>query len=159
MSVITFDVEVTSPIPLAKMFKAFILDADNLLPKVLPQAVKSIEVLEGDGGTGTIKLMTFGEGSRYKTAKHKVEALDKENFTYCYSIIEGEILGSAYEKISHELKITPSPEGGSVLKSTSSYFTIGEEDVTEEEINAGKEEASAMVKAIEAYLVANPDAY
>ncbi|KAK3444430.1 hypothetical protein EUGRSUZ_A00126 [Eucalyptus grandis] len=139
MGVITFDLELTSPIPLAKMFKAAILDADNLLPKVLPQAVKSIEVLEGDGGPGTIKLMTFGEGSQYKTAKHKVEALDKENFTYCYSIIEG--------------------EGGSLLKSTSNYFTVGEVDITEEEINAGKEKASAMVKAIEAYLVANPDAY
>ncbi|KAL3753044.1 hypothetical protein ACJRO7_000440 [Eucalyptus globulus] len=159
MGVITFDLELTSPIPLAKMFKAAILDADNLLPKVLPQAVKSIEVLEGDGGPGTIKLMTFGEGSQYKTAKHKVESLDKENFTYCYSIIEGEVLDTTFEKISYEVKITALPEGGSVLKSTISYFTIGEVDITEEEINAGKEKASAMVKAIEAYLVANPDAY
>ncbi|KAF8041656.1 hypothetical protein BT93_A0298 [Corymbia citriodora subsp. variegata] len=159
MGVITFDFEITSPIPLAKMFKAAILDADNLLPKVLPQAVKSIEVLEGDGGPGTIKLMTFGEGGPYKAAKHKVEALDKENFTYCYSIIEGEMLGTTFEKISYEVKITASPEGGSVLKSTSRYFTIGEVNITEEEIKAGKEKASAMVKAVEAYLVANPDAY
>ncbi|XP_039157240.1 major allergen Pru av 1-like [Eucalyptus grandis] len=91
--------------------------------------------------------------------KHKVEALDKENFTYSYSIIEGDALGTTFEKISYGVKITTSAEGGSVCKSTSKYFTIGEADITEEKIKAGKEKASAMFKAIEAYLLANPDAY
>lgn len=62
MGVVTYDSEITSSIPPAKMFKAAVLDADNLIPKVLPQAIKSVEVLEGDGGPGTIKLITFGEG-------------------------------------------------------------------------------------------------
>ncbi|XP_030456086.1 major allergen Pru av 1-like [Syzygium oleosum] len=159
MGVITYDSEITSSIPPAKMFKAAVLDADNLIPKVLPQAIKSVEVLEGDGGPGTIKLITFGEGSQYKTVKHKVEVVDKENFVYCYSIIEGDALGTTFEKISYETKITASPEGGSVCKNTSKYFTIGEVDITEEKIKAGKEKASAMFKAIEDYLVANPDAY
>ncbi|KAK3444448.1 hypothetical protein EUGRSUZ_A00150 [Eucalyptus grandis] len=152
MGVITFHFDFPSPIPQAKMFKAAILDADNLLPKVLPQAVKSVEVLEGDGGPGTIKLMTFAEGNPYKTAKHKVEVLDKENFTYCYSIIEGEMLGTTFEKITHEVKINALPLGGSMLKCTDSYFTA-------EEINTWKEKVSAMYEAIEDYLLANPDAY
>ncbi|KAL3753032.1 hypothetical protein ACJRO7_000429 [Eucalyptus globulus] len=160
MGVVTFRFDILSPIPRARIFKAAILDADNLLPKVLPQAIKSVEVLEGDGGPGTIKLMTFGKGSQYKTAKHKVEALDKENFTYCYSIIEGEVLGTTFEKISYEVKIIALALGGSVFKCAASYFTIGEEvDIPEEEINAGKEELCAMVEAIEAYLVANPYDY
>lgn len=62
MAIITYDSEVTSSIPAAKLFKAFILDGDSLLPKVLPQAIKNVEILEGDGGAGTIKLITFGEG-------------------------------------------------------------------------------------------------
>ena len=62
MGVITYQMEVTSSIPPAKMFKAFVLDADNLIPKILPQAIKSVEVLEGDGGPGTIKLIHFGKG-------------------------------------------------------------------------------------------------
>ena len=62
MGVITYDMEVTSSIPPAKMFQAFVLDADTLIPKVLPQAFKSVEILEGDGGAGTTKLITFGEG-------------------------------------------------------------------------------------------------
>ena len=62
MGVITYDHEVTSSVPPAKLFKAFILDFDNLIPKILPQAIKSVETLQGDGGAGTVKLTHFGEG-------------------------------------------------------------------------------------------------
>ena len=62
MGVITYDMELASPIPPAKLFKAFVLDADTLIPKIMTQAIKSVEILEGDGGPGTIKLTTFGEG-------------------------------------------------------------------------------------------------
>ena len=61
MAPLTCDYEVTSSVPAARLFKAFILD-DNLIPKVFPQAIKSVEIIEGDGGVGTIKLITFGEG-------------------------------------------------------------------------------------------------
>ena len=42
--------------------KAFVLEADSIIPKILPQAVKSVEILEGNGGPGTIKKTTFAEG-------------------------------------------------------------------------------------------------
>lgn len=62
MGVVTYDLQITAAIPPAKMFKAFALDSDNLIPKILPQAIKSIETLEGNGGPGTIKQINFGEG-------------------------------------------------------------------------------------------------
>ncbi|KAA8548983.1 hypothetical protein F0562_000667 [Nyssa sinensis] len=158
MGVITYDMEVTSSIPPAKMFKAFVLDADHLIPKILPQAIKSVEVLQGDGGPGTIKLITFGEGSQFKSVKHKVDGLDKENFTYSYSIIEGDALTGSLESISYEIKISASPDGGSICKNTSKYHTKGDSQITEEHIKSGKEKASGMFKAVEAYLLANPDA-
>ena len=46
----------------SRIFKALILDGDNLVPKLLPQIIKSIEIVEGDGGAGTIKQMNFAEG-------------------------------------------------------------------------------------------------
>ena len=63
MGVVTYEHEITSSISPAKMFKAFILDSDNLIPKILPQAIKCVEIIEGDGGPGSIKKITFGEGS------------------------------------------------------------------------------------------------
>ncbi|KAK9933889.1 hypothetical protein M0R45_021062 [Rubus argutus] len=41
MGVFTYESEFTSVIPPARLFKAFVLDADNLIPKIAPQAVKS----------------------------------------------------------------------------------------------------------------------
>ncbi|KAI8561744.1 hypothetical protein RHMOL_Rhmol04G0364900 [Rhododendron molle] len=107
MGAITYDMEVTSSIPPAKMFKAFVLDGDTLIPKVLPQAIKSVETLQEDGRAGTIKLTTFGEDSKHKCVKHKVDAVDKENFTYSYSIIEGDAL-DGFEFISYHIKIVVS---------------------------------------------------
>ncbi|KAM7488113.1 hypothetical protein LguiB_025597 [Lonicera macranthoides] len=159
MGAITYDMEVTCSIPAAKMYKAFVLDADNLIPKILPQAIKSVETLQGDGGAGTIKITTFGEGSQFKSVKHRVDALDKDNMTYSYSIIEGDALMDILESISYHIKVEGLADGGSVCKNRSIYHTKGDAKITEEEIKAGKEKAMGMFKAVEAYLLANPDAY
>ena len=62
MGVFTYEDEVTCSIPQSKMFKAGILDSDNLIPKIMPQTIKYVEILQGDGGPGTIKKIHFGEG-------------------------------------------------------------------------------------------------
>ncbi|KAK0607283.1 hypothetical protein LWI29_012608 [Acer saccharum] len=161
MGVFTYETEVVTKIPAAKLFNAVILDGDTLLPKIIPQAIKDVELIEGNGGPGSIKKITFGEGYQFKYVKHKVEAVDKENLSYSYSVIEGDaLMNNALEKIVYETKVSPSPSGvGSICKSTSKYYTIGEFEIKEEQIKAGKDKSSALYKAIEAYLLANPDAY
>ncbi|KAH6809183.1 hypothetical protein C2S51_026966 [Perilla frutescens var. frutescens] len=157
MVAITYDIEIPSPIPAAKIFKAVVLDADNLIPKIMPQAIKNVEILEGDGGVGTVKVIHFGEGSQYKSVKHRVDAIDKENLTHTYSIIEGDALSDVIESITYHIKIVPTEEGGSICKNRSIYNTKGDAQISEENIKEGKEKATAMFKAIEAYLQANPD--
>nr|ABW76424.1 major allergen Cor h 1 [Corylus heterophylla] len=160
MGVFCYEDEATSVIPPARLFKSFVLDADNLIPKVAPQHFTSAENLEGNGGPGTIKKITFAEGNEFKYMKHKVEEIDHANFKYCYSIIEGGPLGHTLEKISYEIKMAPAPHGGgSILKITSKYHTKGNASINEEEIKVGKEKAAGLFKAVEAYLLAHPDAY
>ncbi|PON61983.1 Bet v I type allergen [Parasponia andersonii] len=159
MGVFTYESEFTSTIPPTRLFNAFVLNGDNLIPKIVPQAVQSAEILEGDGGPGTIKKITFGQGSQYSYVKHKIESIDKDNFTYRYSVIEGDALSDKIEKISYETKLVASPHGGSIIKSTSKYYTIGDFEINEEEVKAGKEKASGLFKLIEEYLQANPDAF
>lgn len=72
MGVITFTEEFTSTVPAGKLFKAFVLDFDNLLPNIMPQAIKSVETIEVDGGPGTIKKLNFTEG--------KLHSLDFSTF-------------------------------------------------------------------------------
>lgn len=52
-----------SPVPAEKLFKGSFLDADTVVPKAFPEGIKSVEVLEGDGGVGTIKHVTLGDGN------------------------------------------------------------------------------------------------
>ncbi|MBA0879442.1 hypothetical protein Goshw_025411, partial [Gossypium schwendimanii] len=110
----------------------------NLIPKIVPQAFKSVEYIEGNGEPGSIKKVTFGEESQFNYMKQKVEALDKENFVYIYSVIE---------------------DGGSICKTTCKYYTVGDFELKEEGIKAGKEKALRIFKAIEVHLQANSDAY
>ncbi|KAJ4722086.1 Major allergen d 1 [Melia azedarach] len=159
MGVFTYELEVVTRIPPSRMFQALVLDGDNLIPKIVPETIKNVELIEGNGGPGSIKKITFGRGNQFNYVKHKVETLDKENLTYSYSVIEGDALMNTLEKITYETKISPSPDGGSICKSISKYHTIGGFEIKEEQIKAGKEKSSGFFKAIEAYLLENPDAY
>ncbi|KAL0388329.1 UNVERIFIED_CONTAM: Major allergen Pru ar 1 [Sesamum radiatum] len=158
MGAITYDVEIPSSIPAAKMFKAVVLDADTLIPKIMPQAIKNVEILEGDGGVGTVKIIHFGEGSQYKSAKHRVDAIDTENLTHSYTIVEGDALAGALESITYHIKIVPTEDGGCICKNRSIYHIKDDVEINEEKIKEGKEKAMQMLKAIEAYLHANADA-
>lgn len=89
--------------------------------------------------------------------KHHVDAFDAENYVYNYSIIEGRALVEPVEKISYEYKLVPSPDGGCIVKSTSKYYTKGDEQLTEEFLKAGKERSAGFTKAVEDYILANPD--
>ena len=90
-------------------------------------------------------------------AKHKVDAVDPESYVYHYSIIEGTVLPDTVEKISNEYKLVPSADGGCIVKSISKYYTKGDEQLTEEFLNVGKEKSAGFTKAVEGYLLANPD--
>lgn len=63
MGVIVDEQVVTCSIPPARFFKAFFVDSNNLLPKILPTVFKNIEYTEGNGGPGSIKLLSFNEGT------------------------------------------------------------------------------------------------
>ncbi|GMN24780.1 hypothetical protein TIFTF001_049168 [Ficus carica] len=159
MGVFTYEHEFTSAIAPARLFKGFLLNADEIILKVAPQAIKHVEILEGDGGPGTIKKVTFGEGSKFTYVKHRVDLIDRDNLTYGHSLIEGDVLLGKIEKISHVSKVVPTPDGGSIIKATSTHYTIGDAVVDEEHVKEGKEKAFGLFKLVEGYLQANPDAY
>ncbi|KAJ9180983.1 hypothetical protein P3X46_009160 [Hevea brasiliensis] len=163
MGVITCEWQVATTVPPAKMFKTFLLDSEILLPKICPRAIKSVVILEGDGGPGTIKQINFNHGSELSHVKERIDAIDKENLTYDYSVIGGDpaLLNKALDKISFQIKVESSPDGGSIFKRSSKSYTIDGAEVNEEEIKAGQEKAMeafvGIFRAFEAYILANPD--
>ncbi|RYR30684.1 hypothetical protein Ahy_B01g055429 isoform A [Arachis hypogaea] len=71
MAVFTFEDEITSPLPPSKLYNAM-KDADSLTPKIIDD-VKSVEIVEGNGGPGTIKKLTIVEDGETKFILHKVK--------------------------------------------------------------------------------------
>lgn len=84
MGVTTIHQEFTTPVPPSRMFKALILDSHNLIPKLMPQAIKSIEYIHGDGGPGSIKQTNLAEGLLLTAAKMSCTH-SYFNKTSCYS--------------------------------------------------------------------------
>ncbi|EEF45603.1 Major allergen Pru ar, putative [Ricinus communis] len=159
MGVLSFSDEFTCPVPAKKLFTALILDAANLIPKLIPQAVKSIETIEGNGGPGSITKMTVIEDGEVKYVKHRIDALNKENMTYSYTVIEGDVLAEKFESISFEIKLQGTPDGGCEGTTVGKYHPKAGVEIMEEEIKDRKDKASAVFKAVETYLIANPEAY
>lgn len=156
---VTFTEEFTSPISATRLFKALILDADNLLPKIVPEAIKSIEIIEGNGGPGTIKKMNFGDGTNHSFAKHRIDVLDKDNMIYVYTLVDDGEFMDKIESITYEMKLESTPDGGCKGKNISKYQPKPGVQIQEEQIKSGKEKAAGVFKAVEAYLQANPNAY
>ncbi|XP_061344770.1 class-10 pathogenesis-related protein 1-like isoform X1 [Gastrolobium bilobum] len=155
MGVFTFEDETTSVVAPARLYKALVKDADNLIPKAV-EAIKSVETVEGNGGPGTIKKLTFVEDGQTKHVLHKIEAIDEANLAYNYSIVGGVGLPDTVEKISFEAKLVAGPSGGSIAKLTVKYHTKGNDNPSEEELKGGKAKGDALFKAIEGYVLANP---
>ncbi|KAL8259789.1 hypothetical protein R6Q59_027742 [Mikania micrantha] len=155
MGVSTYTDEYTSPVLPARIFKASILDSHNLMPKLLPDAIKSIKLIKGDGEAGSIKQINFVGGF----AKHQIDEIDEKAFTYKYTLIEGIGISDKIEKVSYDIKFESSPNGGTISKMTTTIYTHGDFEIKEEELKAGKEKVLGLYKVVEAYLIKNPDAY
>ncbi|CBI22930.3 hypothetical protein VitviT2T_006069 [Vitis vinifera] len=157
MGVTTFTQEFVTPVSPARMFKALVVDSHILVPRLVPESVKSIEFVEGDGGAGSITQTNFSGDSDCEYLKYKINAVDKEKLECRYTLIEGGVLGDQLESIVYEMKFEESGDGGCICKTRSEYHTKGEFEIKEESIREGKEKAMGVYKLVEAYLLANPD--
>ncbi|KDP26937.1 hypothetical protein JCGZ_21030 [Jatropha curcas] len=158
MAALIHEDEVVTAISPEKMFKVFVLEDSVIIPKIIP-VIKSIEIIEGNGGPGTIKKTTFVEGSEVKYVKNRIDAIDKDNFIYNYTTFEGALWSNTIEKVSYEIKLVSAPNGGSIVKSIGKDYAKGDAKIDGEVIKAGEQQILAMFKVIETYLLANPNAY
>ncbi|XP_042499874.1 major strawberry allergen Fra a 1.07-like [Macadamia integrifolia] len=154
----TISNEFSCPIDPARLFKAAILDAHNLLPKIVPDKIKSIEI-QGDDGAGSIKRINLADDGPFDFIKHRIDEVDEQNFKCKFSLIEGAVVGEKIEKVVDTVQFVASADGGSIIKATSEFYTTGDYTMGEDEIQMGKDMAVGTFKVVEGYLLQNPDAY
>ncbi|CAN1281336.1 Major allergen Pru ar 1 [Linum perenne] len=170
MGVYTYSEDNPSLVAPSRLFKALIEDSQTIIPKLLPQVIKSITFLEGDGAVGSIRLITFHEGLPMKNMKTRIDAIDSEKLQYKYTLLEGDQLTDKTENISFEIERIESiayevkfgsgeGEEGCVCTVTSHYNAVGEYGIEEEEIEEGREKGMKIFGVVEAYLLENPLLY
>ncbi|KAF5194331.1 Pathogenesis-related protein [Thalictrum thalictroides] len=159
MGITGFTVEITTPISANKMFHAAILDGHNLVPKLMPEIISSASISEGDVRVGSIKQINFTEAMPFAYLKERIDILDKENLECKFTLIEGADIGKKLEWATSHIKAEPKSDGGCIYKVSSELKTLSGLQYSEEELQMSKNAATGMVKAMEAYLIAHPDAY
>ncbi|KAG8382497.1 hypothetical protein BUALT_Bualt05G0083400 [Buddleja alternifolia] len=144
--------ELKAKVSPSRLFKALVTESANVVPKFAPHPIKNIEIVGGGAVQPGCVLQTNFENGTYM--KHKFDAIDTENYLCKYSLIEGDILGDKFEKISYEVKFVASEDGGCVIKQNIEHHTKGDVEFNEDEI---KEQSVGVFKACEQYLAANPN--
>nr|AOP32363.1 phenolic oxidative coupling protein POCP3 [Hypericum tomentosum] len=148
--------DITSPIPPERLFKALVTERHLIVPKLMPNVFKSMEIVEGDGGAGTIRKATFAEGLPFKSMSQRIDVLDTKNYYCKFTLFEGGMLGDTLDSIVHELKLDPLGDGCKG-KMSSHYVLKPGATINEEEVKVVKQKAYGLVKAVEEYLLNNPD--
>ncbi|KAM7260098.1 hypothetical protein ACFE04_015839 [Oxalis oulophora] len=149
----------TARVSPSRMFKAIVLDAHNICPKLMFSTIDSIEILQGDGDVGTIKQINLTEAYPFRHAKFRIDAIDKDKYESKISLIECGAVMEKLEYITFELKFEGHGLQGCVCKITSEFKIKEGADIQEIDIELAKDRALSRFELIDAYLQAHPDAY
>ncbi|KAG6499523.1 pathogenesis-related protein STH-2-like [Zingiber officinale] len=152
--------EITVNVSNSRLWKGAICDAHILYPKLLPEFFTKYERV-GEG-VGSINILHFAPASKMAIGsvnKNKVEILDEATYTTKYSVIEGDLVGVYFKSVSYEITFEATGPNTCVAKVKTVYETLEDKHPNEEELNAIRNGSTKVLKAIEAYLIANPDVY
>ncbi|TKY66570.1 Phytohormone-binding protein [Spatholobus suberectus] len=101
-----FNTQTEVSVRLEALWAALSKDIMTIVPKVLPNIVKDVQLIEGDGGVGTILIFNFLSGvSLLSYQKEKITELDEISHEIGLQVIEGGYLnqGLSYYKTSFQL--------------------------------------------------------
>ncbi|KAM1150165.1 hypothetical protein ACFX13_031458 [Malus domestica] len=82
--------QITVGVAVEALWKAMALDAVTVIPKIM-STVRSIDVIEGDGGRGSVlrfNLATWSDGAQTE----KIVELDESHYRYALQVIKGPAL-------------------------------------------------------------------
>ncbi|KAL6901929.1 hypothetical protein ACP4OV_004805 [Aristida adscensionis] len=154
----SWTLEIASPVAAPRLFRAAVMDWHTLGPKVASAVVASAHPVEGEGGVGSVRQFNFTSVMPFGSMKERLEFIDADKCECKSSLIEGGGIGVVVESASSHIKVEAAADGGSVTKVDSTYKLLPGVEV-KDEVAKAKESVTAIFKAAEAYLLANPDAY
>ncbi|XP_027356642.1 phytohormone-binding protein-like [Abrus precatorius] len=101
-----FNTQTEVSVGLEALWAALTKDLKIIVPKVLPNVVKDVQVIEGDGGVGTILIFNFlPDVSPVSYQREKITEFDEISHEIGLQVIEGGYLnqGLSYYKTTFQL--------------------------------------------------------
>ena len=155
----SYSIETESPVEVKRLWNAT-LDTHNLLPKIAPEIISSITLLQGDGGVGTIRQLYFTAANKdFSYVKEKVDVVDEANMVYSFSHVEGGMIGTKAASISYMVKFASKEGGGSIATTTCNYDSLPGVPHDEAKVEEIKAKSIGLFKMVEEYLISNPTLY
>lgn len=94
----------------------------DLIPQLLPQVFSKVELVEGDGGVGTVLLVTLPPGTPGSEAfKEKFVKVDDKNRVKECLVTEGSFLDRGFKKYLVRIEIIGEDREASTIRSTIEY--------------------------------------
>uniref|UniRef100_A0ACD5YSS6 Uncharacterized protein n=2 Tax=Avena sativa TaxID=4498 RepID=A0ACD5YSS6_AVESA len=94
----------------------------QLIPELLPNILSKVDVVNGDGGVGTVLHLTFPPGiPGMEYQKEKFIKVDNENFVKEAIVVEGGFLDLGFLKYLVRFEITGNADKTSTIRSTVEY--------------------------------------
>ncbi|WOG83419.1 hypothetical protein DCAR_0102594 [Daucus carota subsp. sativus] len=153
MGVVTRTAEArSSKMTAAQLYKSMFIDMDKVMPKILPQIFKSVRLVEGDGGVGTVKEITYAV--KATTMIQKLVEMDPEAMTYTKVIIGGDVLMGTLESVAYHSVVESSDSGECVVKLTVVFTPLAGQEVSEDYIKDSIAQSYQTFYAVEAHVQA-----
>ncbi|XP_062011200.1 phytohormone-binding protein CSBP-like [Rosa rugosa] len=134
------------------LWKALSKDLRFLAPKIAPNLIKNVELIEGDGtGIGTVLLFSFGtDASKIIYQKEKIVELDESVHKIGLQVIEGGHLNHGFSSYKTSFQLTAIQEHEILVSFTVTYESEVEDTTMP---SRSTQAAVAFIRSLESYLL------
>ncbi|CAI9283605.1 unnamed protein product [Lactuca saligna] len=120
--------QVKVAVPIKDLWKAMSSDIRHITTKILPDIVEEVELLEGDGGFGSILVFKFfPHVPKVSFQRERIVEFDESLHQIALEILEGGHLDHGFSSYTTGFKLTAVGEGETLIdvKNTWSTHRIG----------------------------------
>ncbi|XP_028779872.1 phytohormone-binding protein-like [Neltuma alba] len=148
-----FKTQTAVSVELETLWQALSKDLATIAPNVNPQLVKDVQVIEGDGGVGTILLFTLcPRASTVGYQKERISELDVVSHEIGIEVVEGGYLNRGFSYFKTMFQLSAKPSEDQTLVNVKIYYESESEEISEQ-IKAAESTYLSFFKKLEKYLL------
>ncbi|XP_004295884.1 PREDICTED: phytohormone-binding protein-like [Fragaria vesca subsp. vesca] len=137
---------------IAALWKALSKDLRFLAPKIAPNLIKDVELIEGDGtSTGTVLLFSFGtDASNIVYQEEKIVELDESLHRFGLQVLKGGHLNHGFSSYKTSFQLAGIQEQETLVSITVTYESAVEDTTMP---SKSTQASIAFIKSLESYLL------